>query len=134
MHSAQRQRQQQNDSGFTSHVDQTPNTPEHISVRPENVQSSSPPSALQSPPALGQQVPFPSIKIADLSLAQLCMLHAQVSRTLVEGEEALQASRSSASGSEGDIQLRQELRAKLDAHKEHSLALQELINAKAMAR
>jgi len=144
VHSAQRQ-QQQNDPGFTSHADQILNPPEMGPsqgqpplddgfVRPEDAHSSSTPSAFPSSPTLDQLAPFPSTKIADLSLLQLRMLQVQVCRTLMEGEEALQASRASTSGGEGDVRLQLQLRAKLEAHKQRSLSLQELINAKARAR
>lgn len=143
----QQQQQQKNDSDLTSRASQILDPPgvglpreqvppEHSFVRPspsvraENVESSSTPF----PQTLGQRPPFPSIKISDLSLPQLRLLQAQVFRTLIVGEKALQASGASTSGGEGDIQLRQQLRSKLDAHKQRSLALQEFIDAKARER
>jgi len=142
---ASAQQQQQNDVGFTPHADQILNPPgmglsqgqpplDATFVRPDNAHSSSTPSSSQSSPTLDQQVPFPSIKIADLSLPQLRLLQVQMCRTLMEGEEVLQASRASTSGGGGDMQLQQQLRAKLEAHKRRSLSLQELINTKARAR
>ena len=74
------QQQQQNDVGFTAHADQILDPPgmglsqgqpplDESFVRLENAHSSSTPLALQSCPTLDLQVPFPSIKIADLSLS-----------------------------------------------------------------
>jgi hypothetical protein len=118
----QDQHQQQNDSGFASRAGQTFIPP--VVGFPQGL------APLQQgfgQPCPGQQVPVPPGDFADLSLTQLRVLHAQITRFMVEGEKDLQAS--GATGGEGNIQ-RQQLHAKLDIYQKHLSELHGIIDAK----
>ena len=144
----QGQRQHNGPPGFASHMGQNFNhsglrylqgqtslqqsfVQKSLSVPPADLQISSMPSISQVHPPPGQQVPVPSTSFTNLSLQQLRSIYAHMIRTWMEGEKGLQVS--STSGAQGDIQRQQQLRLKLDTHKQRALALQELINTKARA-
>jgi len=142
------QQQQHNGSGYAHPVGQNLNPPvtsfpqghgplQQSFVQPspstplEDVRSSSTPSASQAPSPADQQAPVLPSDFAELSLPQLRVLHAQMMRFVIEGENNLQAS--STTGGESDIQ-RQELRAKLELYNQRLLLLQDFMNAKTRAR